>query len=122
MVDYGGSYIFSQHKGKKSEKRWLLEQIFALSSLVHVGDKKYKAETIIRAFEYFARSRTLYNRVREDYELPNISTLMRLTSKVNKINNTQLLKSVFCNVQERQKTFHKTLTIVTESQKLSGTE
>ena len=68
-----------------------------------MGEKKYKAETIIRAFEYFARSRTLYYRLREDYELPNIPTLTRLTSKVNIIDDTQLLKNVFCNVEERQK-------------------
>ena len=51
---------------------------------MHVGDKKYKAETIIRAFEYFARSRTLYKRLREDYELPNIPTLMSFVKKDRK--------------------------------------
>ena len=54
------SFLNTMEKNQKKDV--LLEQIFAISSLVHVGDKKYKAETIIRAFEYFARSRTLYNR------------------------------------------------------------
>ena len=56
---------FLNMMGKNQKEDVLLEQIFAMSSVVHVGDKKYKAETIIRAFEYFARSRT-YNRLRED--------------------------------------------------------
>ena len=31
--------------------------------------KKYKNETLIRAFEYFALSQNAYGRIREDYEL-----------------------------------------------------
>ena len=31
-------------------------------------------------FEYFAKSRGWYKLLRKDYELPNISTLTRLTS------------------------------------------
>ena len=51
------SFLNAMEKNQKKDV--LLEQIFAMSSLVHVGDKKYNAETIIRAFKYFARSRTL---------------------------------------------------------------
>ena len=80
-----------------------MEQISAINSLVHVGDRKYECTTIIRAFEYFATSRTLYNRLREDYELPSVKTLTRLTSKVNKTDDTQLLKNVFENIEDRQR-------------------
>ena len=34
-----------------------------------VTDKKYSVETMIRAFEYFARSHAIYNCLREDFEL-----------------------------------------------------
>ena len=37
--------------------------------------KKYKTVTLICAFEYFALSRSAYSRMREDYELPSITTL-----------------------------------------------
>ena len=87
---------------KSHKKEILLEQISAMNSLVHVGDRKYECTTIIRAFEYFATSRTLYNRLREDYELPSVKTLTRLTSKVNKTDDTQLLKNVFENIEDRQ--------------------
>ena len=53
---------------------------------------------------YFATSRALYKRLREDFELPGITTSTRLTSKVNKIDDTRLLKNVFGNVEERQRT------------------
>ena len=89
---------------RTQKKDVLLEQISAMSSLVHVGDKKYESETIVRAFVYFITSRTLYKRLRGDFELPGITTLTKLTSKVNKIDDTQLLKNVFGNVEERQRT------------------
>ena len=60
---------------RTQKKEVLLEQISAMSSLVHVGDNKYESETIVRAFVYFATSRALYKRLREDFELPGITTL-----------------------------------------------
>ena len=71
----------------------------------YVGEKKYESEIIIRSFEYFAMSRALYNRLRDDYQLPGVSTLTRLTSKTNKINDTAMMKNVLSNVAERQKSF-----------------
>ena len=87
---------------KNQKKQVLLEQVFAMSPLVCVGDKKYNTETIVRAFDYFATSRTLYNRLRDDYELPSVSTLTRLTSKVNKVDDTLFLKNIFTNIEENQ--------------------
>ena len=96
------SFLNLKERTKKREV--LLEQIFAMSSLVHVGDKKYRSETIVRAFVYFATSHALYKRLREDFELSAITTLTRLESKVNKIDDTGLLKKVFGNVEEQQRT------------------
>ena len=53
--------------------------------------KKYKTVTLICAFEYFALSRSAYSRMREDYELPIITTLTRLTSEV------KTLDDMFCD-------------------------
>ena len=60
----------------------------------YVGEKKYESEIIIRSFEYFAMSRALYNRLRDDYQLPGVTTLTRLTSKTNKIDDTAMMKNV----------------------------
>ena len=66
--------------GRKVE---ILLGVKCMNSLTYVGGKKYSAETIARSFEYFAVSKSLYRSLREDYELPSISTLTTITSKVS---------------------------------------
>ena len=57
-----------------------------------IGEKSYTAETIIRAFNYHATSRETFDKLRQDYKLPSIRTLMRLTSRVSKTNNKKFHK------------------------------
>ena len=71
----------------------------------YVGEKKYESEIIIRSFEYFAMPRAFYIRLRDDYQLPSVTTLTRLTSKTNKIDDTAMMKNVLSNVAKRQKSF-----------------
>ena len=68
-----------------------------------VGKRMYSQELIVRAFQYFAISRNLYNRLRIDYQLPSIKTLTRITSKVSALNETCFMRSVFNTVKENQK-------------------
>ena len=85
------------------KKLVLLEQISCMNSLCHAGEKKYTPEMIGRAFEYFAISRSLYRRLREDYELPSITMLTKLTSKVSNLDD-DFLASFFGNISDvRQK-------------------
>ena len=74
-------------------------------SSITIGKKKYSTETIVRAFEYFAISRSLYERLREDYELPSISLLTKLTSKLDSaMDDIEFLNSVFSKLEnEMQK-------------------
>ena len=51
-------------------------------SVKRVCEKKYPMETIIHAFKYFTSSRTAYNHLREDLQLPNLRTLTCLMCKV----------------------------------------
>ena len=65
---------------------------------------KYDANTIVRAFEYFSLSRTLYSRLRQDYELPSISLLTKITSKLDSaFDDKEFLNSVLSNLDEKQK-------------------
>ena len=73
IVEEAVSFLNAMEKTQK--KHVLLEQISSMSSIIHVGDRRYDSEAVIRAFEYFTTSRTLYNRLREDYELPSVPTL-----------------------------------------------
>ena len=73
--------------------------------LTYVGENKYSDETIIRAFEYFALSRSAYNRLREEFELSSVRTITRITSRVNKLDDNLYIQKVFQNLNDvRQKT------------------
>ena len=64
-----------------------------MNSLTSIGEKKYTPKMIGRAFEYLAISRSLYSRLREGYELPSITMLTNLTSKVGNLEVNDFLNS-----------------------------
>ena len=66
-------------------------------------EQKYSPEVIVRAFEYFACSRSLYHRLREDFQLPSITTLKRITSKVSKVSDDTYISSIFSKLNSGQK-------------------
>ena len=68
-----------------------------------VGKKIYDTEILMRAFEYFATSRSLYTKLRDGYKLPSVTTLTLLTSKVTKLDDLKFLGEVFNNIEERQR-------------------
>ena len=84
-------------------KKTIIHQQSNLLNQTKVGEIKYPVQIIVRAYEYFSKSRTLYNRLRSDYQLPSISTLTKVTSKVSKITDSKFLKSVFEKLQQQQK-------------------
>ena len=85
------------------KKEIMKEEINAMSSKIEIGKKCYTPDTIIRAFEYFATSRVLYNRIQKDYQLPSVRTLTRITSKVSKVSDKEFLESVFNLLEDKQK-------------------
>ena len=84
-------------------KKDLIHQQLTVMATQTVGIKVYGPELIGRAFEYFAISRYLYKHLRRDYQLPSVSTLTRITSKVSKESENTFLKSVFNSVDDNQK-------------------
>ena len=68
-----------------------------------VGVSLYPTDVITRAFEYFATSRVLYNKLAKDFQLPSARTLTRLTSKVSKEDEVSLLTKVFSKLKEQQR-------------------
>ena len=64
---------------------------------------KYSSDIVICAFEYYATSRTLYNRLRDDFHLPSLVTLGRMTSKFSKLNKNSFLLSIFNTPNTSQK-------------------
>ena len=66
-----------------SHKAEVIHQQLRSMSTSTRSKKLYSPEAIVRAFSYFASSRSLYKQLREDYQYPSISTLTKITSCVN---------------------------------------
>ena len=69
------------------------------------GDRKFSNATIVRAFGYFALSRTAYNRLRQDFDLPSVTTLTRMTSSTKRYDDAAFYSKVFSNLSNQQKTY-----------------
>ena len=86
------------------KKNIILQQVVSMHALTFVGNKKYSPEILSRAFEYFSISRSLYSRIRDDYEMPSIVTLGKLISKVSKLEDFDFLNKYFMQLEDpRQK-------------------
>ena len=77
------------------------EQLRAMGMTV-VGEKKYSVDTMVRAFEYFALSRSTYSRLRQDFELPCISSLTTLTSKIKSVDDSTYISNVFSKMMQKK--------------------
>ena len=86
------------------KKEVAYQQILSMNKTC-IGEKKYPIETTVRAFEYFSLARSAYNRIREDFELPSLRTLGRITSKYKSLDDTTYIRHIFSNLRDdRQKT------------------
>ena len=92
---------FLNNKEPDNHMDVLMEQVSVMCT-VPVGTKLYSVEIIVRAFEYFATSRSLYNRLIHDYKLPSIKTLTRLTSKVSKLSDANFILRIFNSLSTQQ--------------------
>ena len=88
---------------EETSKTQILHQQLRCTSARKFGMKLYDADTIVRAFEYFVTSRALYHKLGEDFQLPSVSTLTRITSTVAKQGDSDFLKNVFKSLDEKQK-------------------
>ena len=86
-----------------THKKEVLSQHRHAMGVKQIGERRYSVDEMTRAFEYFATSRATYNKLREDYELPSIRTLTRLTSKVGNCDDLTFIKEIFSHLGERQK-------------------
>ena len=87
-----------------SQKHNILHEQAASMDFKNVNERKYSNATIVRAFCYFALSRTAYRRFGENFELPSISTLIRLTSFSKSYDNVAYYSKLLLNLTDQQKT------------------
>ena len=71
-VDTGSKLIWYLNFDHK--KNILSQQFLAMAPKM-VGIK-YRSDIVIRTFGYYATSRTLYNRLRDDFQLPSLATFV----------------------------------------------
>ena len=86
-----------------AHKAYVIHQQLKIMSSNSVGTKLYTPDVIVRAFSYFATSRSLYNRMRSDFQFPSIRTLTRITSSFSKQSDLHFLTNIFQSLEEEQK-------------------
>ena len=91
------------HLLPSDHKTDIIQQQISAQAPKRIGYFLYDTDIITRAFEYFATSRALYTKLRRDYQLPSISTLTRITSKVSKLNDSKFLDTVFKAIAENKR-------------------
>ena len=74
------------------QKKDILNLYFSTIAPKIVGMKN-NSDIVIRVFEYYATFWSSYNRLRQDFQLPTLRTLRRITLKVSKHNE----RSFFTN-------------------------
>ena len=60
----------------------------------------YSPEDFFRAFSYYALSRSLYQRMREDFKLPSVSTHSNITSSCNTQTISIFLQNVIGRLED----------------------
>ena len=68
-----------------------------------VGQKLYSPENIVRSFQYYATSRSLYRRLRMDLQLASERTLQRLTSTKSKLTESEYVGKIMTSINPEQK-------------------
>ena len=101
MVKTGRNHLIFKFYHKKN----ILSQQFLAMAPKMVGIK-YSSDIVIHAFGYYATSWTLYNRLRDDFQLPSLATLGRMTSKVSKLNEKSFLLSIFNTLNTKSQRVH----------------
>ena len=81
----------------------VIHQQFQSMSTKNKHTKLYSPKVLVRAFDYFATSRSLYRKMRIDFQFPSESTLCRITSTFSKQNSGNLIANVFNTLSEKQK-------------------
>ena len=101
QVDEAVRYL-KNHSSSRKETA-LHRQVSAMG-VKSVGERKFSNATIVRAFGYFALSRTAYNRLHQDFDLPSVTTLTRMTSSTKRYDDVAFYSKVFSNLSNQQKT------------------
>lgn len=80
-----------------------LDHLSVIGKRDHRSQNLYSVDMISRCFDYYSRSRSAYSRLVQDFKLPAIKLLQRITSNCSKIEDETFLKSIFDHLNPHQK-------------------
>ena len=63
------------------KKKVLVSGIVVSMGVTYVAEKRYSIDKLVPTFKYFVLSQSTYNHLRQDFQLPSISTLTKMTYK-----------------------------------------
>ena len=79
------------------DKKCIIHEHLSVMAPVVIGKTMYSQELIVREFQCFAISRSFYNQLRIDYQLPSIKIITRITSKLSTLNKAGFMCDNFIN-------------------------
>ena len=75
------------------KKQVLSSEVVESMRVTYVGERRCSIDTLVGTFEYFVLSQSTYNHLRQDFQLPTISTLTKMTCKQKQLYNRSLFSS-----------------------------
>ena len=91
------------HSHEPIHKVQVIHQQLQSMSTRNKHTKLYSPEVLVRAFDYFSTSRSLYRKIRIDSQFPSENTPCRITSTFSKQNSGDLILNVVNTLSEKQK-------------------
>ena len=81
----------------------LMDTVESMGKIERVGQKVYSSAMMIRSYEYLAISRACYRKFTEDFQLPSIATLTKLTSASTALSDFDFIDTLLSKLSDRQK-------------------
>ena len=100
VIEEAINYLSKAEENHKSKV--LSDYRNSMSSALVVQHQVYSPASLVRAFEYFCRSRSAFEAFRQAHQLPSMKTLSRITSKLENTTTLDFLKSVLDTLDPKQ--------------------
>ena len=103
-IDKSLQYLKNLENLEVDSKKIVLSGIVESMGVTFVEENQYSKDTLVLTYEYFVLARSTYKRPRQDFQLPSISTLAKMTSNVKVIDDLDYMNNIFSSIlDDRQK-------------------
>ena len=103
-IDKFLQYLKNLENLEVDSKKIVLSGIVESMGVTFAEENQYSIDTLVLTYEYFVLPRSTYKRLRQDFQLPSISTLAKMTSNVKVIDDLDYMNNIFSSIlDDRQK-------------------